>query len=131
MTLRSGAPPRALLAVVGLLFFLSGACSLAYEVVWVKILTLQFGSSAWSIATVVAAFMGGLGAGSAWAGRRVDRMRHPLKVYGLLELGIALFGLISVPLLESMGGVLSFFYGLSHGNFGFFVLAVHWRYTNQ
>ena len=114
---------RWLLLAAGWLFVLSGATSLAYEVVWVKILTLQFGSSAWSIATVVAAFMGGLGAGSAWAGRRVDRMRRPLKVYGLLELGIAFFGLISVPLLESMGGVLSFFYGVSHGHFGFFVLA--------
>ena len=47
--------------LAGILFFLSGAAALAYEVVWVKLLTLQFGSAAWSISTVVASFMAGPG----------------------------------------------------------------------
>ena len=70
---------RWLLPAAALLFFLSGASALAYEVAWVKVLTLQFGSSAWSISTVVASFMAGLGAGSAWAGRQASGLRRPLK----------------------------------------------------
>ena len=106
----------------GILFFLSGAAALAYEVVWVKLLTLQFGSAAWSISTVVASFMAGLGAGGAWAGRRADRIRRPLRAYALLELGIALFGVVSVPLLRNMAGVLDPLYHLTDGYFALFVL---------
>ena len=46
--------PRWFLISAAALFLLSGASSLVYEVTWVKILTVQFGSSAWSIATVIA-----------------------------------------------------------------------------
>ncbi len=106
----------------GLLFFFSGAAALAYEVVWVKLLTLQFGSAAWSISTVVASFMAGLGAGGAWAGRRADRIRRPLRAYALLELGIALFGVVSVPLLRNMAGILDPLYHLTDGYFALFVL---------
>ena len=105
-----------------ILFFLSGAAALAYEVVWVKLLTLQFGSAAWSISTVVASFMAGLGAGGAWAGRRADRIWRPLRAYALLELGIALFGVVSVPLLRNMAGVLDPLYHLTDGYFALYLL---------
>ena len=104
----------------GFLFLLSGAAALAYEVVWVKLLTLQFGSAAWSISTVVASFMAGLGAGGAWAGRRADRIQRPLRAYALLELGIALFGMISVPLLKNIPRVLDPLYKLTDGYFALF-----------
>ena len=106
----------------GFLFLLSGAAALAYEVVWVKLLTLQFGSAAWSISTVVASFMAGLGAGGAWAGRRADRIQRPLRAYALLELGIALFGMISVPLLKNIARILDPLYKLTDGYFALFVL---------
>ncbi len=106
----------------GFLFLLSGAAALAYEVVWVKLLTLQFGSAAWSISTVVASFMAGLGAGGAWAGRRADRIQRPLRAYALLELGIAFFGAASVPLLENISRILDPFYQLTDGYFALFLL---------
>ena len=113
---------RWILWAAGIMFFLSGASSLAYEVAWVKILTQQFGSSAWSISTVIAGFMAGLGGGSYWAGRHADKIRRPLKVYALLELGIAVFGLISLPLFHSMGSILGLLYGPLEGHFVWFVL---------
>lgn len=119
----TAARQRGTFFLAGLLFFLSGAASLAYEVVWVKLLTLQFGSAAWSITTVVASFMAGLGAGGAWAGRRADRIARPLKAYGLLELGIALYGALSVPLLENMAGLLNPLYGLVDSAFWAYMLA--------
>src|SRR5438552_2766960 len=48
-----------------LLFFLSGATGLVYELLWVRVLYQTFGSTIQSVTTVVAAYMGGLGLG-AW-----------------------------------------------------------------
>jgi len=42
----------------------SGASGLIYEVAWVRSLELVFGATSFAIATVLAAFMGGLALGS-------------------------------------------------------------------
>jgi spermidine synthase len=78
--------------VVGLsfVFFLSGACGLAYEVVWTRLLGLAVGHTTLALTAVVAAFMGGLAAGSAFFGRRLERGSDPVRLYAALEGGIAL-----------------------------------------
>lgn len=77
-------------------FFLSGASSLIYEVVWLRLLTLQFGSTTLAVSAVLAAFMAGLALGSFLLGRVADRLAEPLLAYGLLELAIAVYAL-AVP----------------------------------
>ena len=108
--------------LAGLLFLLSGATSLVYEVAWVKLLTLHLGSASWSIATVLASFMAGLGSGSAWAGRRAERFRRPLLAYGVIELGIAAFGALSAPILGFTSQLLDPLYGLIDGYFALFLV---------
>jgi spermidine synthase len=83
-----------------LLFFLSGAASLVYEVAWSRSLGLVFGSSHLAVTTVLAIFMGGLALGSALLGGHADRARRPLRLYGLLELGVAACAVCFVVLLE-------------------------------
>src|SRR5438309_9616030 len=78
-----------------LCFFLSGATGLVYELLWVRVLYQTFGSTIQSITTVVAAYMGGLGLGAWLLGRRADRDPRPAALYGMLEIAIAVFGLIS------------------------------------
>ena len=78
-----------------LLFFLSGATGLVYELLWVRLLYQSFGSTIQSVTTVVAAYMGGLGLGAWLLGRRADRHPHPAALYGRLEILIGLFGLVS------------------------------------
>ena len=46
------------------LFFLSGACGLVYQVVWLRQLTLIFGATAYATSAVLSTFMGGLALGS-------------------------------------------------------------------
>src|SRR3989442_524405 len=84
-------------AVLGysLLFFLSGATGLVYELLWVRLLYQAFGSTIQSVTTVVAAYMGGLGLGAWWFGRRADRHPRPGTLYGRLELAIAAFAALS------------------------------------
>jgi spermidine synthase len=81
-----------------LLFFLSGAAGLAYQLVFTKLLGTVFGTTAYATATVLAAFMAGLALGSALVSRVADRVRRPLRLYALIELGIGAY-MLAVPLL--------------------------------
>ena len=51
-----------------LCFFTSGAAGLLYEVVWSKQLSYLLGNSTHAVATVVAAFLGGLALGARFLG---------------------------------------------------------------
>lgn len=114
--------PEGALAVAGLLFFFSGASSLIYEIIWVKQLTLQFGATAWSVSTVVTAFMAGLGAGGWYAGRRADAISQPFLVYAFIEVGIAVFGFLSIPILSRLDVLIGPIYHLLQDHFTTFVL---------
>src|ERR1041384_6042268 len=80
-------------AVLGCLL-VSGMAGLVYEIVWARYLALFLGHTSYAVMTVLVAFMGGLAMGSFWLGRRADRSREPLALYGWLELGIGLFALV-------------------------------------
>jgi spermidine synthase len=87
------------LPVLLLLFVGSGCSALVYEIVWFQLLQLVIGSSAISIGVLLGTFMGGMCLGSVGLARVVSTRWHPLRVYGLLELGI---GVIGVALLYAM-----------------------------
>jgi len=81
-------------ALVSICFFLSGFAALIYQTVWTQRFALVFGTSELAVATVLAAYMGGLAAGAAAASRLVHKIRRPVLAYALLELGIALSALV-------------------------------------
>jgi spermidine synthase len=91
---------RQIISAVLLCFYFSGATGLIYEVLWTRLLGLVFGHTVFAITTVLAAFMGGLGLGSYLFGKIADRHAHPLRLYGLLEIGIGTYALLT-PLLLS------------------------------
>lgn len=71
------------------IIFVSGACSLVYQTVWMRSFRLIFGASTMACAAVVAIFMGGLGLGSYVLGKKVDKHAAPLKCYAQYELMVA------------------------------------------
>jgi spermidine synthase len=88
-----------------LLSFGSGVAALIYEIVWFQLLELVIGSSAVSLAVVLATFMGGTCLGSLLLPRLVSTHHHPLRVYAAIELGIGVLGilvLILMPLVASV-----------------------------
>src|SRR5210317_282427 len=89
---KTAGPP---LALVLLLFFFSGALALIYQVVWSRMMTHVFGSTAVAVGTVLAAFMAGMAIGSWVIGRLSDRSVNRLRLYAWLEIGIALAALLS------------------------------------
>lgn len=88
-------------AAVFFCFFLSGAAGLAYEVIWIRQLSLVFGTTSFAVSTVLASFMGGLALGSWWFGRIADRTERPLRLYAMLELGIGIYCLLVPFLLQA------------------------------
>jgi spermidine synthase len=92
----NGPPDR--LWVILLCFFASGMSGLVYQVIWVRELVLVFGATTFAVSTVLTAFMGGLALGSYYFGRRSETVARPLRLYGLLEIGIGVYGL-AVPLI--------------------------------
>ena len=87
-----------------LLFFLSGALALIYQVVWQRQFAALLGSSASATAAVLVAFFAGLGAGSLLFGRWAARWARPLRAYAWLELGIGASALLVGPLLLGVVG---------------------------
>jgi spermidine synthase len=79
--------PRSLPVLTALLFG-SGASALIYQVLWLRLLSLVFGVTVYAATAVLASFMAGLALGSALAGRLADRVRSPLRWFGLVEIGI-------------------------------------------
>jgi spermidine synthase len=93
---------RRLQLAASAVFFVSGAAGLVYQVVWSRLLNQVFGISAHAIAAVLATYLGGLALGSSLLGRIADRHPRPLRLYGLLELGIAATALAGAWLVHGI-----------------------------
>lgn len=83
-----------------MLYALFGLTSVAYEVLWARVLSVQFGVSIFAVVLTVATFMGGLGAGSLFSARRVRLVKRPLLLLAALEGGIAVYALILPTVLQ-------------------------------
>ena len=107
-------------------FFISGFCSILYELVWLRLAMAQFGVTTALVSIVLSMFMAGLGAGSWGAGilarRYGERVSFPpLRLYALAELLIGCSSL-AVPvqllwgrrLLESLTGTAGFSSAIYH-----------------
>jgi spermidine synthase/Flp pilus assembly protein TadD len=85
------------------LALVSGGPALVYQVVWTRQVALVIGSHLEAISTVLVAFFGGLAIGSRVFGGLADRVRSPLRLYGVLEIiagAIALASPLAVSLVE-------------------------------
>lgn len=91
-------------------FGFSGCAALIYEVLWTRELSLVFGSTVYAVSTMLTAFMAGLSFGSYFGGKFADRLRNLVFLFGAFELGIGIFGLLSIPLIGSLPVLYFFLY---------------------
>ena len=102
-------------------YALSGCAALVYEVVWTRLLTLHLGHSASAVSTVLAAFMGGMGAGALVGGAALRRpAARALRIYAGLEGVVAVCALAMPIALGAVTPLLAFAYADSGGT-GFVV----------
>jgi spermidine synthase len=81
------------------LFFVSGFCSVLYELVWLRLSMAQFGVTTAMVSIVLSVFMAGLGLGSwasgRWLHQRGEGLQFPaLRLYALAELLIGVSGIV-------------------------------------
>ncbi|MFI4890568.1 MAG: fused MFS/spermidine synthase [Steroidobacterales bacterium] len=96
--------PRAAHYRVVLLFFVSGAAALVYQVCWQRLLFESVGVDMESVTIIVSTFMLGLGLGSLAGGELADRYPgRTLELFALIELATALFGILSPALIRAAG----------------------------
>jgi spermidine synthase len=106
----------------------SGMSGLIYEVAWVRSLELVFGATSFAVATVLAAFMGGLALGSLWMGRAAQRLArfHPLRIYAVIECCIGAAGLLVPVTLQALVPLYQMTWTHFHASFTLFSL---WRFV--
>ncbi|MEK7484239.1 MAG: fused MFS/spermidine synthase [Planctomycetota bacterium] len=104
-------------------FLLSGVSGLIFEVAWIRILGLVFGTSSFAITTVLTSFMTGLALGSFFTGRLSDRKNYnTLRGYGILEILVGLYGAMTPILCSYLMQQYAFFYERFSPNFYLFSL---------
>lgn len=109
--------------------FLSGVVALAYEVAWTRLLALVLGSSAYSFAEMLAAFIAGISLGSRLVSTGPLRRADPARSLALAELGAGAAVLAALPLCDRLpyeffvlrgrfGSSLASFYAFEAAKFG-------------
>ncbi len=90
-------------------YALSGTAALLYEVAWSRLLTLHMGHTVAAVSTVLAAYMGGLAAGSIIGGTVSARLsrRRALQFYAGLEVLIAASALVLPAALSALQPLLA------------------------
>jgi predicted membrane-bound spermidine synthase len=91
---------------VHIMFLLSGAAALIYQVVWQRVLFAEYGIDIASVTIVVTAFMLGLGVGSLLGGA-LSRWAAAaaLALFGWFELGIGAYGFFSLAIFAWVGSL--------------------------
>lgn len=111
--------PHILSLLILTFFFLSGACGLMYQVVWLRVMGLVFGNTTYATSAVLSGYMAGLGLGALYFGRWIDRKASadPIKIYGLMEGGVGIYALLTPFIWHFIDWINIVFYQTFHPAF--------------
>jgi len=97
-----------------IIFGLTGMTALIYEIIWIRPLSLVFGTTIYAVSTIIASFILGLAVGSWLAGRYTDRLKNPLRYFAFVQLGVGFYGILLLPIF---GALPEIYLGLYHATF--------------
>ena len=94
-------------ATLAAMFFLSGFCSLVYQIIWIRMAYAHFGVILPVLSVSISVFMLGLGLGSWFGGKYIDILSAKTKLksavfYGIAEILIG-SGAVLMPILFAAG----------------------------
>jgi predicted membrane-bound spermidine synthase len=92
------ASPTGLTPVLLVVSFGTALASFAYEIGWIRMLSLALGSATHSFELMLSAFILGLALGAWWIRGRVDGSDAPLQMLGTIQVLMGLTAVVSVPL---------------------------------
>lgn len=77
---------------------MSGITALIYEIIWVRSLSLVFGTTIYAVSTIITSFILGLAVESWLAGRYTDRLYNPLRYFGFVQVSVGFYGTLLLPI---------------------------------
>lgn len=92
--------PEIPVSLVTLSIGFSGFAALMYEVVWTKAFSLIIENTVYAFSTMLATFLAGLALGGLLSRRVISRQKDHILSLGLIEGGIGLYGLLTIPLFR-------------------------------
>lgn len=95
---RSRAPAVVLFAVS----FGTAIASFAYEIGWIRMLSLALGSATHSFELMLSAFILGLAAGAWWIRDRGDQSADPVRLLGVVQILMGVAAVASLPLFYAL-----------------------------
>jgi len=105
--------------------FGTAVASFAYEIAWIRMLSLVLGSATHSFELMLSAFILGLGLGALWVSQRIDRWPDPLRALGLIQCAMGALAVATLPLylgsFRLIGTLIGVFAKTSEGYAGFTV----------
>jgi predicted membrane-bound spermidine synthase len=100
--LRRSVPVGLLVAVATF----TGLASLAYEIVWIRMLSMLLGSTTHAFELMLSAFLIGLAFGGLWIRSRIDELKDPATSLGLIQVLMGLLAVATLPLYVRLFGVM-------------------------
>jgi len=97
-----------------IIFGLTGMTALIYEIIWIRPLSLVYGTTIYAVSTIIASFILGLAVGSWLAGKYTDRLQNPLRYFAFTQLGVGFYGILLLPIFGALPDV---YLGLYHATF--------------
>jgi spermidine synthase len=98
----SAANTRGVRRAVLWVYAASGFAALGYEVAWTKTLSMVLGTTNYAFTSMLATFLLGLSLGSLLFAKLADRYGRPESLLGLVQTGIPLFALLTIPIMGHM-----------------------------
>ncbi|MFQ5559143.1 MAG: fused MFS/spermidine synthase, partial [Nitrospinota bacterium] len=108
--------------VVPYCFLFSGFASLAYEVLWTRVLTLVLGSSIYAFTIILTAFLAGISAGSILFSNFKKRGISSVDLFAALEALIAIAAICSIFLFANLPYIFGKLHLAFSGSFWLFLL---------
>lgn len=96
--------------------------ALIYELIWIRPLSLVFGTTMYAVSTIVASFILGLAIGSWIAGKYSDRLTNPLKYFAYIQILVGFFGILLLPVFDLMPKVYVDLYHMTYPNQTIFLI---------
>ncbi len=97
-------------------FFISGFAALIYEIAYANALELIIGVTGYVYAIILAVFLLGLGLGSLAVKKFIDRT-NLMPFFAYIEMGIGLYALIFIPIVNQLSAVYVWIYNFSFPSF--------------
>jgi spermidine synthase len=94
--------PHEPLGRLALLYALSGFCALSLEMLWFRVIEVAVKSTAYTFGTVLAIYLGGIGAGSLAGAWYAPRLRRPLRAFLLSQCLILVLSACAVVVLVAV-----------------------------